>query len=61
MEFVETKSVNSSTGEDYCYTDTDYIIELQPETKYNVIFYKSCIKFETNSNSIFDTEFNPGT
>lgn len=61
MEFVETKSVNSSTGEDYYYTDTDYIIELQPETKYNVIFYKSCIKFETNSNSIFDTEFNPGT
>jgi hypothetical protein len=61
MEFVETKSVNSSTGEDYYYTDTDYIIELQPETKYNVIFYKSCIKFETNSNSIFDKEFNPGT
>lgn len=58
MEFIETVSVNSSTHEDCFYTDTDYIIQLKPATKYNVTFYKSCIKFETNSNSIFDEPFN---
>lgn len=58
MEFIETMSVNSSTGETYYYTPTDYVIQLKPETKYNVTFYKSCIKFETNSNSIFNQPLN---